>query len=188
MTLDHRDPDDLRQAYEEADGKMTEAAERFDVRYRTVRKWMIDEGIHNPASQGGDEPHPDDPFPDATPRTDGTADVKAYVPAYQKEQWYEEAEELGMTKAAYLRTMVTRGVEAFGLGEDETKEEDGGTPLEDTVMELLDDDATEYETLVATVIDEWFGDDLEEQLDETLADLQANGQVTITRGQFTVAE
>lgn len=45
--LDHTDPDDLRRAYEDHD-TIREAAERFDVGYATVRRAMIEHGIHDP--------------------------------------------------------------------------------------------------------------------------------------------
>lgn len=46
--LDHTDPEHLRRAYEAADGVVKQAAERFDVGYRTVYDRMVDQGVHEP--------------------------------------------------------------------------------------------------------------------------------------------
>lgn len=50
--LDHSDPEDLQTAYEEADGCIADAAERFAVTYQTVRYHLIDAGIHEPQERG----------------------------------------------------------------------------------------------------------------------------------------
>ena len=52
--LDHTDTEDLQRAYEDADGVVSTAADRFEVGYGAVYKRMVDAGIHEPASQADD--------------------------------------------------------------------------------------------------------------------------------------
>lgn len=51
-TLNHDDPDHLLLAYVEADGVMTQAAERFEADYFTVRQRLIGCGIHEVGQSG----------------------------------------------------------------------------------------------------------------------------------------
>lgn len=59
--------------------------------------------------------------------------VKTYVPAYQKERWQRQADELEMSQSEFVRTMVQagrRGFEGFddGEGEEEAESNDDSTP------------------------------------------------------------
>ena len=47
--LDHTSTADLQQAYDDANGNIKKAAERFDVGYSAVFKRMKDAGVHTPA-------------------------------------------------------------------------------------------------------------------------------------------
>ena len=49
---------------------------------------------------------------DGTVDTERTA-VKTYVPAYQKREWKDHAEELGMSQSEFVRTMVQAGRRGF---------------------------------------------------------------------------
>ncbi|AXR78966.1 ICP22 family protein [Natrarchaeobaculum sulfurireducens] len=48
--LDHTSTEDLQYAYDEADGRISEAAEHFEVSYSAVFKRMKDHGVHTPNS------------------------------------------------------------------------------------------------------------------------------------------
>lgn len=52
--LDHESTADLRQAYEDADGNISVAAERFDVGYQTIYNRLVDSEIHIPNSPDDD--------------------------------------------------------------------------------------------------------------------------------------
>ena len=51
--------------------------------------------------------------------------VKTYVPAYQKEQWRRQADELEMSQSEFVRTMVQagrRGFDGFDDGKNDSEE------------------------------------------------------------------
>lgn len=57
--------------------------------------------------------------------------VKTYVPAYQKERWQRQADELEMSQSEFVRTMVQAGRRGFGGfddGEEETEPKSGSVP------------------------------------------------------------
>ncbi|WP_424004367.1 DUF5805 domain-containing protein [Haloarcula salina] len=122
---------------------------------------------------------------DATERTT----VRTYVPAYQKSEWAEHADELDMSQSEFVRTMVQAGRSGFETAESELSEgaddsespEEGGsvdaTPgvdgLKDRVQEILaDGEYYDWDDLVAELTD-----DIEERLDETLQELQSADRV-----------
>lgn len=111
--------------------------------------------------------------------------VRTYVPAYQREEWDGHADELDMSRAEFVRTMVQAGRRGFDLDDEspdrESNPPEGGpeaaTPgvggLEDRVLSLLEAErALSWEELV-----EGLTDDLEERLDEVLDDLQDANRV-----------
>jgi hypothetical protein len=65
----------LRAAYQDADGQLTEAATHFSASYHTVRRWMIDTGVHTPDTRENYERTPllDDIDPDAVTHDGGRA-------------------------------------------------------------------------------------------------------------------
>ncbi|SDY17327.1 DUF5805 domain-containing protein [Halopenitus persicus] len=114
--------------------------------------------------------------------TDRTS-VKTYVPTYQKEEWSEHAEELGMSRSEFVRTMVQAGRRGFAVdpGSDPGDEEEtadqgshpGGEDLEDRILEVLDESVVHsWEELREAVTE-----NLEERLDAVLEDLQGRGRV-----------
>ncbi|SEH43781.1 hypothetical protein SAMN05192561_1011075 [Halopenitus malekzadehii] len=114
--------------------------------------------------------------------TDRTS-VKTYVPTYQKTEWSEHAEELGMSRSEFVRTMVQAGRRGFTAdletesGTDEDPDDRGSNPggdgLEERVLAVLDGSAVHsWDELREAVID-----DLEERLDAVLEDLQDRGCV-----------
>ncbi len=103
--------------------------------------------------------------------------VQTYVPAYQRAEWDDHAERLGMSRSEFVRTMVQAGRSGFGAepaaaGESaETTEE--GTPLADRVREVLAESGPlDWEDLLAAVTG-----DVESRLEETLQELQSDDVV-----------
>lgn len=124
--------------------------------------------------------------------------VKAYLPAYQKSQWKTHAEELGMTQSEFVRSMVQAGRRGFGAsGEvetvpnaDESKSPEpaasGSDELADRVVTLLDREGTlSWDALVEALTD-----DIEERLDDTMAELQDQRKVRYSgrHGGYTLSE
>jgi hypothetical protein len=115
------------------------------------------------------------------PNTDRTS-VRTYVPAYQKEEWSEHADELGMSQSEFVRTMVQAGRRGFDLegGDDRTVEEPadqhpdpGGGDLEDRIQTILEREGViSWNDLLEEVTGE-----IETQLEETLDRLQDEGAV-----------
>ena len=106
--------------------------------------------------------------------------VQTYVPAGQRDRWREEADELDMSQAEYVRTMVQAGRRGFDLGSETTADEPrspDATPgvdgLKNRILEVLEErGAADWDALLAGVTD-----DIEERLDETLEELQDENRV-----------
>jgi len=131
--------------------------------------------------------------------------VRTYVPAYQREEWDEHADELGMSRSEFVRTMVQAGRRGFGSeaagarlpdAESETRSdpdseppegaESGGSGLEDRVTEALrSNDYLSWEELLEAVTD-----DIEAGLEDALQTLQSEGRVTYSgrNGGYTIDE
>ena len=117
--------------------------------------------------------------------------VQTYVPAGQRDRWREEADELDMSQAEYVRTMVQAGRRGFDLADegdepaspDETPGVDG---LKSRVLAVLKEQgAADWDALLAGVTD-----DIEERLDEVIEELQAENRVRHSgrQGGYTVVE
>ncbi len=110
--------------------------------------------------------------------------VQTYVPAYQKDVWQDHADELGMTQSEFVRTMVQAGRRGFLSGRKSVQRSDssegassgsdpGGTGIEEAVVEVLsNEDALDWDQLL-----ERLTADVEDRLDEALADLQDANRV-----------
>ena len=122
---------------------------------------------------------------DGTERTS----VRTYVPAFQKERWQEDADELGMSQSEFVRTMVQAGRRGFELERTTSPSESAvssnpeeppspdATPgvdgLEDRVVDVLEDGGHyDWDELLAALTD-----DIEQRLDDTLQELQSAGRV-----------
>jgi len=112
--------------------------------------------------------------------------VKTYVPAYQKDEWHEHADELDMSQSEFVRTMVQAG--RRGFPEQPTPDESKETSTEETTTSDGTDTSDGLEQRVESVLtageyyswDELLAaitDNIEERLDETLADLQEENVV-----------
>lgn len=127
--------------------------------------------------------------------------VQTYVAADQRETWREEADELDMSQAEYVRSMVQAGRRRFELPTDgdpsstgSNNTVDGGSPdatpggegLKDRVLEVLrTEEFADWDELVAGVTD-----DIEERLDEVLEELQSEDRVRYSgrHGGYTVVD
>ncbi len=112
--------------------------------------------------------------------------VKTYLPAYQRAEWDDHADELGMSRSEFVKTMVQAGRSGFeGEAPPEPSaappESEGGpepTPqsspsLEETVLETLStDDHLSWDELLAAVTE-----DVESRLEGTLQELQSANRI-----------
>lgn len=130
---------------------------------------------------------------------DDRVSVQTYVSKSQRDRWRKEADELDMSQAEYVRTMVQAGRRGFDLytGDDtlntatrnnvQTASTDV-TPrvdsLKDRVLDVLDERGfADWDELLAGVTD-----DIEERLERTLDDLQSEDQIRYSgrHGGYTV--
>lgn len=106
--------------------------------------------------------------------------VQTYVPAYQRDEWDEHAEELGMSRSEFVRTMVQAGRRGFGATPERDSDADAeeGAPGEsatavgDQVVESLRDGPLSWEELWEAV-----AGDIEQQIEDVLGRLQNEGRV-----------
>jgi len=111
---------------------------------------------------------------ESEPETDRTV-VQTYIPAYQREEWDEHADQLGMSRSEFVRTMVQAGRSGFGAepataGESEEQHDDESVPLAKRIQEVLAESGPlDWEALLAAVTG-----DIESRLDDTLQELQSN--------------
>jgi len=132
--------------------------------------------------------------------------VKTYVPAYQRETWDAHAEELDMTRSEFVRSMVQAGRRGFGAdpGSDEGEpptsrptsvegDDDGDVssdenqrPFETRILNALSTaEYLSWDELVEAVTS-----DIEDQLETTLQELQADNRVRYSgpNGGYTIDE
>lgn len=121
--------------------------------------------------------------------------VRTYVPAYQREEWQREADEMGMSRAEYVRTMVQAGRREFSLDATPSQTEKpvrgassgfepGGDGLRKRILDVLEREGVcDWEQLVAGVTGE-----LEDRIEETVDELQRENRVRYDgrRGGYTV--
>jgi hypothetical protein len=134
-------------------------------------------------------------MPDSRDADTTRTSVKTYVPAYQKERWERHAERLGMSQSEFVRAMVQAGRRDFeipGEGDDQGADGDAPresaeeSPLDERVIHILDGaDYLSWDELVGELTD-----DIEDRLEATLQDLQADNRVQYSgrRGGYTVVE
>lgn len=114
--------------------------------------------------------------------------VKTYLPAYQREEWDEHADQLDMTRSEFVKTMVQAGRRGFegvehgggAPGEQQAPDNDDadgdsptGPDLREAVLEALSEDGFKsWDGLLESVTG-----DIESQLEAVLEDLQAENRV-----------
>ena len=127
--------------------------------------------------------------------------VKTYVPAYQREEWDGHADDLDMSRSEFVRSMVQAGRRGFGAEESGARESgeegdagpagptddgDDQRPFETRIMNALStSEYLSWEDLVEAVTS-----DIEDQLETTLQDLQADNVVRYSgpNGGYTIDE
>jgi hypothetical protein len=103
--------------------------------------------------------------------------VQTYVPAYQREEWDAHAEQLGMSRSEFVKTMVQAGRAGFGAdparaGEGESSDH-SSEPLAERVRAVLAESGPlSWEDLLAEV-----SGDIESRLEDALDELQDAGEV-----------
>jgi hypothetical protein len=116
-----------------------------------------------------------------------------YVPAYQKSEWKTHAEELGMSQAEYVRTMVQAGRKGFELDSttadlegSSDPSDPGGSDLETRVLDAFNsEDILSWETLVDSL-----SSNFEDRLEETLESLQEENRIRYSgrHGGYTLVD
>jgi len=106
--------------------------------------------------------------------------VQVYVPAYQRDIWDEHADELDMNRSEFVKAMVQAGRRGFGgepatatqTTDQHTAEDASATLSEDVLGALTEHECLSWDDLLVTVTD-----DVEARLEQTLQELQQNGQI-----------
>ena len=108
--------------------------------------------------------------------------VQAYVPAYQRDAWDEHADELGMSRSEFVKTMVQAGRHHIGDGDipdlagpddGESRDSTDSADLSADIVELLGDaGALSWDELLAALTD-----DIETRLDDALQELQEENRI-----------
>lgn len=110
--------------------------------------------------------------------------VKTRVPPEEKATWREHAESLNMSQSEFVRTMVQAGRRGFERSDPEPETESpeeprspaatpGGEGLESRVQAILSESgALDWDELLTELTG-----DMEERLDEVLAELQEQDRV-----------
>ncbi|MFB6131484.1 MAG: DUF5805 domain-containing protein [Salinigranum sp.] len=115
---------------------------------------------------------------------DETVQVLFRVPSYQKSEWSEHADQLGMGQSEFIRTMIQAGRRGFETGENDAESDnrpegrDDASPprgrgLETRVQTLLRErGAASWDDLL-----EELAGDFEDRLDGALESLQSDNRV-----------
>lgn len=121
------------------------------------------------------------------------ASVKAYVPAWQKERWVEEANDLDMSQSEFLRTMVQAGRQNINIEPEEGRSE-GVDPrgqshdegFEGRVRSCLESEETlDWDELLDAVTD-----GVEERVEDAIRELEERGEVRYAprEGGYTLTD
>jgi hypothetical protein len=123
--------------------------------------------------------------------------VRTYVPSYQRAEWDAHAEELDMSRSEYVRSMVQAGRRGFLDDEDtgtttpsEPVAEDDSTTTTGNLRSQVVDALSESEHLSWDELLAAVTDDIEDRLETTLQDLQADDRVRYSgpKGGYTLDE
>jgi hypothetical protein len=124
--------------------------------------------------------------------------VQTYVPAAQREVWRDEADEMDMSQAEYVRSMVQAGRRSSDIGDGESTgagtgegagfpdANPGGSGLKDRVLDVLEtEEVADWEDIRADVTD-----DIDDRLEEALAELQGEDTIRYSgrRDSYVVVE
>lgn len=96
--------------------------------------------------------------------------VKTQIPAYQKQDWKDHAQELDMTLSEYLRCMVQRGRTAYAMDnlEDASKDTNPrGNNAKDRLLDILQvDTPVRFEQII-----ESYATNIEIEVEDALIEL-----------------
>lgn len=103
--------------------------------------------------------------------------VQVYVPAYQRDLWDEDADEMDMSRSEFVKAMVQAGRRGFGGEPAEDTEISGEcsteTNLQSRILDTLEEhNCLSWDDLLAEVTG-----DVESRLDSTLKALQDDGEI-----------
>jgi hypothetical protein len=116
------------------------------------------------------------------PRTDKRKRIRTSAPEEQIDQWEEEADEMGVTRAEYMRLMIQAGRRQFPICDTETTESDG-VNVEARVLNALEEHGElTWEELTETAIG-----DVEDKVEDTIEELDDDGKVSISLRDNTVS-
>lgn len=118
---------------------------------------------------------------------DDRVTVKTGVPRHQKDIWADHADDLDMSQAEFVRTMVQAGRRDFELEsvENQTPAPDpGGNVLRDRILERLSAESSlTFDELVDSLTR-----DIETELERLLEELDDEGVVDVSpRGRLSLA-
>ena len=124
--------------------------------------------------------------------------VQTYVPAAQRQVWRDEADEMDMSHAEYVRAMVQAGRRSFDLGDGESTgagtEEEASSPdantgdskLKDRVLGVLEaEKVADWDDIRTAVTD-----DIDDRLEKALSELQGEDAIRYSgrRDGYVVVE
>jgi hypothetical protein len=122
--------------------------------------------------------------------TDRTS-VVTYVSPEQKTEWKTHADDLGMSQAEFIRTMVQAGRRDFTLESNTPAEpasnttDPRGKDLESRVLNALESDTRSWDELVDSL-----ADDFEDRLEACLESLQEQNRIRYSGrdGGYTISK
>jgi hypothetical protein len=133
--------------------------------------------------------------------------VKTYIPVYQREEWERHAEQLGMSRSEFIRTMVQAGRRSFDGQQgssDEPVTDEPATDGADAVQASPDHGLTDQHELDELIVEtlsvgeslSWdellaaLTDDIEDRLEASLQRLQQDNVVQYSgrNGGYTLLE
>lgn len=125
--------------------------------------------------------------------------VKTYVPAYQKDEWREHADELDMSQSEFVRTMVQAGRRGFLDGAENGEQDSEERSSADTATDERTRDGLEERVESVLTTGEYYSwddllaaitDNIEDRLEETLVDLQEQNIVRYSgrNGGYTLVD
>lgn len=115
------------------------------------------------------------------PRTDKRKRVRTSAPSEQIDQWEEEADEMNVTRAEYMRLMIQAGRRQFPICDTENTESEG-INVENRVLDALEKHG---ELTWDDLVDEAVGD-VEDKVESTIEELDDQGKVSISLRDNTV--
>ena len=132
-------------------------------------------------------------------RDTSRAVVRTYVPAYQRDEWDDHADDLDMSRSEFVRTMVQAGRRGFeGVDTDfiSDRGQRQAEPPDSSTEEAVDIRGAVKQTLSASEFTDWeelrdaVAGDIETRLEETLQELQSENTVRYSgrNGGYTLEE